>query len=216
MPSELQKLAVAVLTRNQAAKRDTAWDSRGTVAEQVSQAVNVAGTAKTKPNQADNSSVPLSHTLGAGTLGQPAKSGSPPGTLAGQYYRDALSTLVARCPDYVATDRWHQAIADATSFISKWGAQAETFGWTARELFGLHPVPEQPAPNYSRLSRLDGTSLIWLLRGRPVIMLTATEAVIRCDSGATQTYRRQNEPVAKAAEIDEATLDAAEIAKRTV
>jgi hypothetical protein len=41
------------------------------------------------------------------------------------------------------------------------------------------------------LSSLDQTGPIWLLRGRPVIALTATEAVMRCHSGATLAYRRQ-------------------------
>jgi hypothetical protein len=83
---------------------------------------------------------------------------------------------------------------DATAFTSKWGEQAHAFGWTARELFGLHPVPERPAANYSRLSRLDDIALIWLLRGRPVIALTAAEAVMRCHSGATVTHRKLNKP----------------------
>jgi hypothetical protein len=111
-------------------------------------------------------------------------------------YASALAAFRAKCPAYVPEDRWHEAIADATAFVSEWGAQAQAFGWTSRELFGLHPVPEQPAANYSRLSRLDDMGLIWLLRGRPVILLTATEAVMRCHSGATLTYRRQNEPAA--------------------
>jgi hypothetical protein len=34
-------------------------------------------------------------------------------------------------------------------------ANAHTLGWTARDLFGLHPVPDQVAANYSRLSRRD-------------------------------------------------------------
>jgi hypothetical protein len=83
---------------------------------------------------------------------------------------------------------------DATAFTSKWGAQTQAFGWTAHELFGLRPVPERPAANYSRLSRVDTTGLIWLLRGRPVIALTAAEAVMRCHSGATVTYRKLNKP----------------------
>jgi hypothetical protein len=33
--------------------------------------------------------------------------------------------------------------------------------------------------------------MIWLLRGRPVIALTAAEAVMRCHSGATLRYCRQ-------------------------
>ncbi len=48
-----------------------------------------------------------------------------------------------------------QAIRDADSFLATWGARAQAFGWTARDLFGLHFVPERPAANYSRLSCLD-------------------------------------------------------------
>jgi hypothetical protein len=80
-------------------------------------------------------------------------------------------------------------------FPSDSGANDHTLGRARLRLSHLHPVPEQPAGNYSRLSRLDHTGLIWLLRGRPVIALTAAEAVMRCHSGATLTYRRQNEPV---------------------
>jgi hypothetical protein len=91
---------------------------------------------------------------------------------------------------------------DATTLTSKWGAPAQAFGWTERALFGLPPVPEQSAANYSRLSRLDSTGLIWLLRGRPVTALTATEAVMRCHSGATLVYRRQKKPVAGSGGLD--------------
>jgi hypothetical protein len=79
------------------------------------------------------------------------------------------------------------------------GAEAQAFGWTARELFGLHPVPEQPAANYSRLSRLDDMGLLWLLRGRPVITLTATEAAYRCPSGAILKFCRPIKPTAEIA-----------------
>jgi hypothetical protein len=51
-------------------------------------------------------------------------------------YASALATLRAKCPAFVPEDRWQQAIADATAFTSQWGAQAQAFGWTARELFG--------------------------------------------------------------------------------
>jgi hypothetical protein len=78
---------------------------------------------------------------------------------------------------------------DATAFTSKWGAQTQAIGWTARELFGLHTPPERPHPTYSRLGRLDHTGLIWLLRGRPVVALTETTATIAA-SGATLTFRR--------------------------
>ena len=46
----------------------------------------------------------------------------------------AQAELRAKCLAYIPEDRWHQAIADATTFITKWGAKAQAFGWTAREL----------------------------------------------------------------------------------
>jgi hypothetical protein len=60
-------------------------------------------------------------------------------------------------------------------------------------LFGLHTPPERPAANYRRLSRYDETGLIWLLRGRPVVALTATTAVIQGATGIL-TYRKLNKP----------------------
>jgi hypothetical protein len=107
------------------------------------------------------------------------------------YYRNALAGLRS-CPELVEPDRWQQAIHDATTFLATWGAQAHTLGWTASELFGLHPVPERPVPSYRRLSRYDSTGLIWLLRGRPVIALTETAATILAPSGANLTFRRVN------------------------
>jgi hypothetical protein len=106
-------------------------------------------------------------------------------------YASALAALPAQCPAYVSEDRWHQAIIDATAFATEWGPEAQALGWTEPELLGLHPVPEQPAANYDRLARLDDMGLIWLLRGRPVVALTATEAAYRCPSGAILTYRRE-------------------------
>jgi hypothetical protein len=230
MPSELQKLAMAVLARSHA-KRDTAWDRRGTIAGQVSQGAKVAGTAKTRINQGDNPAVPLSQSLGDGTLGRPANSGTLPGTVVGRDDRDhvatvhgretfasaaamipagdtaptefdstpftpfasALAALRAQCPTYVPEDRWRQAITDATAFATEWGGEAQTFGWTAAEVFGLHPVQKQPAANCDRLARLDDIGVVWLLRGRPVVALTATEASYQCPSGAILTYRRERQ-----------------------
>jgi hypothetical protein len=75
-------------------------------------------------------------------------------------------------------------------FAAHCGAQAQAFGWTGQELFGLH---ERPAANCSRLSRYDETGLIWLLRGRPVVALTKTTAAIQ-GATAVLTYRKINKP----------------------
>jgi len=209
---DLLSLARAVLIRNQSSFRDRAWDKPRTEAEILSQATLEPGTEKTVSNQLDNPLVPLSHTLGDGTLGQSANPGAPLGTLVGQYYCDAFSTLIAQCPAYIDATDWRQAIKDGRRFVTQWGEQAEALGWASTDLFGLHTPPEKPAPSYRRLSRYDQTGLVWLLHGRPVIALTATEAVMRCHSGATLTYRRRNEPVAETAAITKPTPETAEIA----
>lgn len=107
-------------------------------------------------------------------------------------YSQALAALRAECPAYVDAADWRQAIEDGRRFVTQWGKQAEALGWAPADLFGLHSVPARPAANYRRLSRYDATGLIWLLRGRLVVALTATEAVMRCPSGANLMYRRQS------------------------
>jgi hypothetical protein len=106
----------------------------------------------------------------------------------------SLEELERRCPDHVDPTDWEPAIADARAFLSRWAEQVEALGWTAADLFGLGPVPERPAANYRRLSRYDLTGLVWLLRGRPVVALTAGTAAIQTPSGAILTYRRHSKP----------------------
>src|SRR5262245_59159935 len=109
-------------------------------------------------------------------------------------YDTVMAALSARCPDYVPGDRWEQAVKDAGAFLANWGGQARALGWTERDLFGLHPIPDRAAANYSRLSRYDSTGLIWLLQGRQVVALTDTEAVILARSGSNLTCRKYNKP----------------------
>jgi hypothetical protein len=66
--------------------------------------------------------------------------------------------------------------------VETWGSQAADLGWIANDLFGLHPI----AP----LARYDAMGLLWLLHGRPVVSLTATEATIQSSSGATLSFQR--------------------------
>lgn len=104
-----------------------------------------------------------------------------------------FSDLEGRCPEHVDLVDWHCAIEDGRRFLAQWGEQAEALGWTVQDLFGLAPMPERPRANYRRVSRLDGTGLIWLLRGRPVIALTEFTAAIQADNNV-MTYRRRAEP----------------------
>jgi hypothetical protein len=101
-----------------------------------------------------------------------------------------FAVLEARCPDGVPTDRWQQCVDDGRTFLTRWGHQAFDLGWTAKDLFGLFPVPENPHPSFSRLSRYDQTGLVWLLDGRPVIALTDSTAAIRSPTQAITIYRR--------------------------
>jgi hypothetical protein len=103
-----------------------------------------------------------------------------------------LEHLESRCPDLVANDRWQQAVQDGRRFLAQWDGQAEALGWTARDLFGLAPIPDKPRPSYRRLSRYDETGLIWLLDGRKVLALTAETAAIHNPSGSITTYRRHH------------------------
>jgi hypothetical protein len=105
----------------------------------------------------------------------------------------AFGALERECPAYVLDDRWRQAVEDGRQFLAAWGAQAHAFGWTVRELFGLHTPPARPPANYQRLARYDETGLIWLLRDRPVIALAETTAAIK-GATAVLTYRKSNKP----------------------
>jgi len=105
-----------------------------------------------------------------------------------------MTALEADCPDLVPVDRWQLAVQDGRRFLARWGEQAEAFGWTARDLFGLHTSPAKQHPSYTRLSRYDETGLIWLLQGREVVALTEVTAAIHNPTGAIAVYRRHNKP----------------------
>ena len=87
--------------------------------------------------------------------------------------------MCGACPAGVPRSRWEQAVYDAELFLAEWGSAAERLGWTADDLFGLHPtVP---------LSRVDCMGLVWLLKGERVAELTADTA--RFEQGLA-FYRR--------------------------
>ena len=186
----LRELALDVLK-----KRESAWDSRGTIDEKPSHRQNHAGTANIESQQRFNPTVPVSQPLGRGTVGHLENYGTALGTVAGQSsYSTVLAALRSRCPELVEALRWQQAIQDAEAFLAKWGQQAQVFGWTSRDLFGLAPVADRPTANYRRLGRYDLTGLIWLLRGDPVVALTETTAAVRHATGHITTYRRFHKP----------------------
>lgn len=106
-------------------------------------------------------------------------------------YAHAFRELQRCCPDHIGVAEWHHAIVDSRRFLAQWSRPAEALGWDARDLFGLPPVPDKLVAGYRRLSRVELVGLIWLLRGRPVVALTATGAAIRATSGSILTYSRR-------------------------
>jgi hypothetical protein len=88
---------------------------------------------------------------------------------------------------------------DACRFLAQWGRSAEALGWDVRDLFGLLPASDKMVAGCRRLSRLELVGLIWLLRGRPVVALTATGATIRATSGSILTYSRRAGAVTESA-----------------
>jgi hypothetical protein len=163
----------------------------GSSPQSVSRALPSSGTAKIQSVQEHNASVPLSQTLAIGTVGQSrnlALGAEPPhrtalgqSTVPAPYVRP-LAVLQARCPAGVEESRWRQTVEDAVAFLSGWGKDSATLGWTSEELFGLHPI----AP----LARYDAMGLVWLLRGRAVVALTEGMAAIQTPSGGTLSFYR--------------------------
>ena len=106
-------------------------------------------------------------------------------------WNEGVSRLISQpCPHDFLPARWRTLQADAARFLEMWAAQAARLGWTVHDLFGVNQVKP--------LVRLDGAGLVWLLDGRPVIALTADEAVLECRTGSRQAYRRKPaNPVSK-------------------
>lgn len=101
-----------------------------------------------------------------------------------------LEALQSRCPTLIELSDWKLAISDGSAFLSRWGDQSAALGWSAEDLFGLPPVPVRPSPTFRRLARYDLMGLVWLLRGRPVMALTQSTAVIKTPNSGVTVYRK--------------------------
>jgi hypothetical protein len=102
-------------------------------------------------------------------------------------WHTVLAAMEGRnCPEWISLDRWQEVISDAETFLSRWGSAAHSLGWTALDLFGVHP--SAPA------ARFDVMGLLLLVQGGAVVALTADAATIRRKTGAVLTYRRPTAP----------------------
>jgi hypothetical protein len=78
--------------------------------------------------------------------------------------------------------RWQALVDDTEAFLARWGEAAHVLGWTAIDLFGVHPA----APAV----RFDVMGLLPLLGGASVVALTRDEARMRRPSRAILTFRK--------------------------
>lgn len=82
-------------------------------------------------------------------------------------------------PSFVGKD-WPALVADAVTFMGRWGPIAAAHGWPSWAIWGVHrAVP----------SSWRGRELVALLGGCPVVALTATAAVIEERTGRHFTYQ---------------------------
>ena len=87
----------------------------------------------------------------------------------------------ASCPDA----KWQALREDAYHFLQDHTACAHQLGWTALDLFGVHPVKPW--------ERFDCMGLVPLLNGARVTALSDTGAVIEKPSVARLTFRRRGQ-----------------------
>jgi hypothetical protein len=124
-------------------------------------------------------------TTGTATLEQGESTDGEGGAPA--EWHAILAELERRnCPDWMSLERWDLLVGDAENFLSRWGAAAHSLGWTALDLFGVHPL--EPG------SRFDVMGMLLLTQGGAVVALTADAATIRRQTGAVLSYRRCEAP----------------------
>jgi hypothetical protein len=107
-------------------------------------------------------------------------------------WAEGFATLdLARPPVGFPEERWRRLIDDGGRFLDEWGSTAAELGWSAQDVFGLHPG--EPA------SRLDAMGLAALIDGGQVTAVTAVSATIRAASSHELVYLRRVNDIAVAA-----------------
>jgi hypothetical protein len=106
------------------------------------------------------------------------------GTGAPREWCEGFARLdVATPPAGFDERRWRTLLEDGGVFLNRWGAEAARRGWSAEDVFGVHPV----APG----ARYDTAGLVVLIDGGEVTAMSEKSASIRTrSSGATLIYLR--------------------------
>ncbi len=105
----------------------------------------------------------------------------PPG-VPETWTQGVADLLAMACPASCPAARWEGLREDSYTFLRDHAALAHGLGWTALDLFGVHPVKPW--------ERLDDMSLVPLLQGRRITALSESRAEFRDHGGGELTYRR--------------------------
>lgn len=90
--------------------------------------------------------------------------------------------IAERPPDFTET-AWHQLIDDGGRFLDRWANEAARLGWSALDVFGVHPAA--PSTTY------DAIGLVPLIRGGDVVAIGTHRATIRTQGETLLTYLRR-------------------------
>jgi hypothetical protein len=107
------------------------------------------------------------------------------GSAPAEWYAILAGLRERNCPDWMTSSRWTEMLSDGDAFLDRWGNISRRLGWSALDLFGVHPTA--PA------ERFDVMGLLPILQGAEVVALTAQAATIRRRSTAILTYRRADQ-----------------------
>ena len=88
-------------------------------------------------------------------------------------------------PDF-SEKAWRELIEDGGRFLDRWANDAARLGWTALDVFGVHPAA--PSTTY------DAIGLVPLIRGGDVVAIGSDRATIRTQGGTLLTYLRRPQP----------------------
>jgi hypothetical protein len=93
---------------------------------------------------------------------------------------------IADQPSGFSYDAWCQLIDDGGQFLDRWGMKAARLGWSALDVFGVHPAA--PSTTY------DAIGLVPFIRGGDVVAIGSDRATIRTQGGTLLTYLRRPQP----------------------
>ena len=93
--------------------------------------------------------------------------------------------IAERPPDFTGK-AWRQLIEDGGRFLDRWASEAARRGWSALDVFGVHPVA--PSATY------DAIGLVPLIRGGDVVAIGSDHATVRTQEGTLLTYLRRPQP----------------------